>query len=117
MSADLLRRAAALMRERAHSAFMTWRSDVEGGWFQGLFEESATHAQAMTPTVGLDVADWLDDSARKWEINFRATQSPSPGDDVPPGLHFGNPGGAAESADHHARHALAVARAYLGEPS
>lgn len=63
----------------------------------------------------LAVADWLDDQATTWQRNFDATQQPSRGVDEPPAVHFGDPEAAAANADHHARHAIAVARTYVGE--
>ncbi len=112
MSADVLRRAATLMRERAEAATpgpwqthgqwvrqkMTWDQPsefvVSGCADAGIQRQraDAAHIASWHPAVALAVADWLDDVAT-----------------------FGTP------TDGHLRPclvpALAVARAYLGEPS
>ena len=111
MSADLLRRAAALMRERAESATLhpkyslPWMVDLDkedeprivlapkdvGGW-DGMIvarciqADDAEHIASWHPAVALAVADWLDATASTL-VTYRA--------------------GYAE--------ALIVARAYLGE--
>lgn len=110
MSADLLRRAAASMRERANSATPgVWKlwgmsvyadqdgtSDLDTAVHiadttheAGLRTFNAAHIASWHPAVALAVADWLDAEALYAETG---TADPAPG-------------------------ALAVARAYLGEPS
>ncbi len=61
------------------------------------------------------IGDWLDDEAIDWERTFAIVQTPSPGVDDPPAIHYGDPKAAARCADHHARHALAVANAVLAD--
>lgn len=67
MSAEILRRAAALMRERAEATVsvfsatgeeVPWHSEasLEDSWD----EEDAAHIASMSPVVALAVADWLD---------------------------------------------------------
>jgi len=103
MSADLLRRAAALMRERAEDAAPSpWR-EVGDGELLGCYAvvccgsaefnvapavipANAEHIASWHPAVALAVADWLDVTASTL-VTYRA--------------------GYAE--------ALTVARAYLGE--
>ena len=102
--ADLLRRAAALMRERAEAAGSEWNADVEPGdslhlWVTDCDPSDPTGETAMQrlvggadapwsehiaswhPAVALAVADWLDEVG---------------------------------ATDDDAIAALAVARAYLG---
>ena len=141
MSAEILRRAASLMRERAEAADAgPWTQDsqvrgdtvifnAEGEWVTNVtsgrtyaenivtFDHEVAngeHIASWHPAVALAVADWLATEAAEWEVNFLATQAPSRGIDQPPALHYGDPEGAAKNADYHARRALAVARAYLG---
>ena len=107
MSAEILRRAASLMRERAEAATPSpWRvvTDLDSGeqvvtggprgfyladvheWSTGLGNPG--HIASWHPAVALAVADWLDMIA------------------------------AVREADHHVAfqyQALVVARAYLGE--
>lgn len=104
MSADLLTRAAAAMRERAEAAQEgPWRrgdidtfaeagfhidyTDVEPGVCGGIDPADAEHIASWHPAVALAVADWLDSEVNEWG-------------ELP---HMLNP------------HSLAVARAYLGE--
>lgn len=102
MSAEILRRAAALMRERADWATPgPWHAKITddrqwclvtngdpevGVAAQCADDDDADHLASWHPDVALAVADWLDDE----------------------GIHF--------DADDttHAR-AIAVARTYLGE--
>ena len=98
MSADTLRRAAALMRELAEGSRSWWPSADHDGmdeapwmdreWWSsvGLSVDAADHAASWHPAVALAVADWLESEANEW------------GDLA----HMLNP------------HALGVARAYLG---
>jgi hypothetical protein len=109
VSADLLREAAALMRERAEAAtpgpwecygdHLVWPSEkgpaandpIAG--FGPTHEETATHIASWHPVVALAVADWLEHAAMVAD----EVQSV--------GLTYGGTDGAP---------ALAVARAYLG---
>jgi hypothetical protein len=106
MTAETLRRAAALMRERAEAAFVTpspWGlANVAGQGFAihhgehdtvALYASrpDAVHIASWHPAVALAVADWLDHTARADEKGYTTPQ---------------------EATD-----ALAVARAYLGEAS
>lgn len=108
MSSDTLRRAAALMRERAEAATPgPWEAqqDGSGGWWieapytatiaeldidYSVPQADAEHIAGMHPAVALAVADWLDTVARLME--------------------HGDPGGPLLQ-----KRALAVAHAYLGE--
>ncbi len=100
MSAETLRRAAALMRERARRAeravgtgggwVATWDHSVaasDGAQIADCFDSGLTtaHIASWHPTVALAVADWLFEAAR----------------------------GVTSAA--HMVAALTVARAYLGE--
>jgi hypothetical protein len=94
MSAELLRRAATQMRERAEATSSVtelsgqeWHH-VESLMGEGKWAEDAEHIASWTPTVALAVADWLDLTATWFD-------------------------GAPTSAEAEA--ALTVARAYLGE--
>ncbi len=106
MSAEMLRRAAALMRERARRAeravgtgggwVATWDHSVaasDGARIADCFGSGLTtaHIASWHPAVALAVADWLDHAAMSADLN----RSPY--------------------VDDHLSHALAVARAYLGE--
>ena len=119
MSAEVLRRAAALMRERAEAATPgPWQvtEDVDTGerfvydtrrtelaqvaeWSTGL--GNPRHIASWHPAVALAVADWLDATAHR--------------------VDMGKPrrGGVAPGRNNHSwrgsREALKVARAYLGE--
>lgn len=105
MSAELLREAACLMRERAEAAtpgpweafgdHLVWPSekgpaanDPILAMFGEAHDESATHIASWHPAVAIAVADWL-------EVTERDTGS--------------------SSTAYHA--ALTVARAYLGSES
>ena len=119
MSAETLRRAAALIRERAEKARtgdtipgdfwhhdLTWMSKRfeviatgEGSIIaEGLDRWTAEHIAGFGPAVALAVADWLTEvycaESGEWVDGFTAT----------------GPVGSAEM-----RHALAIAHAYLGE--
>lgn len=128
MSAEMLRRAAALMRERAEAAPLEtpWsrrsidRQGTCDGCAQGrrlvaayadysgenepwLCAECAAAADFETswhPAVALAVADWLDDVAETWEL-FDSGELP--------------PHAWSMLWDASEHKALAVARAYLGE--
>ncbi|GGO86720.1 hypothetical protein GCM10011584_09730 [Nocardioides phosphati] len=102
MSAELLRRAAAKMRENADAATRgPWSvAHVDGQGFAvhhgehdtvSLYSDrpNAEHIASWHPAVALAVADWLDFIA--------------------PFCRFG------DDDSLHAKHALAVARTYLGE--
>ena len=127
MSADELRRAASLMRERAEAA-REWNADVEPGdslhlWVADYDPSDPTgqtgmqrlvggadapwseHIAAADPPFMLAVADWLDATADGW--GERATQFPPDG----PLAHIGT---WKTPEDHPA---LAVARAYRWESS
>ena len=98
MSAETLRLAASLMRERAENAArelgepatdpLTWR-----GIGTGYREPIKEHIASWHPAVALAVADGLEETAKTFGT---------------PGHRWWHP---SESA------ALAVARAYLGEAS
>lgn len=120
MSADLLRRAAALMRERAEAATpgpWWWNSSMEddlhadaAGWVghdragDGFLEFVAStanhpdgfgdgvHIASWHPAVALAVADWLDETAATHDDPYYR-----------------------ENYDDLIRPAVAVARAFLGE--
>ena len=105
MSAEVLRRAAALMRERAEAATPgPWSCDSSSGvndlhfghvglpvlrgpntYGPGLADTE--HMAGMDPSVALAVASWLDACALVTEV----------------------------APDRHKGNALAVARAYLGD--
>lgn len=100
MSAEILRRAAALMRERAEVALamreqaasnfpnidMSWPT-AENLEDNDWDAEDADHIASWHPTVALAVADWLDGCASVLEVHHGAVKAP----------------------------AIRVARAYLGE--
>ena len=95
MSADVLRKAAALMRERAEAA------GPNDPWFTSDDDantpEDAEHIASWHPAVALAVADWLDATA----VRVEAAREPKDG-------------GARNHGWRGSRQALAVARAYLG---
>lgn len=121
MSAETLRRAAALVRERAEGASAgPWEALALGsegyavlaerpaesklrsrlrvarlGWEEWDTDKAnAEHIASWHPAVALAVADWLEFEANVHEASIRN----------------------AAPADHRlSTHALAVARAYLGE--
>ena len=91
MSSEILRRAAALMRERAEAVPPEGLSDC---WFDAeasdlmhLRSHDREHIASWSPAVAFAVADWLDREVEWADIG--AANSPQP-------------------------EALAVARAYLG---
>lgn len=70
MSAETLRRAAALMRERAEATFLTTDAGDLAGWHTpadlvGTFDEDGDgdFVASMSPTFALAVADLLDNEA------------------------------------------------------
>jgi len=80
MNAEILRRAAALMRSRAEAATWTsspWGVDEIGAvWAQEAdgqpvpvasraTDQDAEHIASWHPTVALAVADWLDEAAEQ----------------------------------------------------
>ena len=92
MSADVLRRAAALMRERANGATLTadpWDVDEIGAvWAQEAdgqpilvssqaADADAAHIASWHPAVALKVAAWLEAEAAAFEsiANFTAVTS------------------------------------------
>lgn len=102
MSAELLRRAAALMRERAKGAHRA--TEVSGvPWYpveqilgKVVWAEDAEHIASWHPAVALAVADWLDATATRID----AGRDPQHG-------------GRRNHSWRGSREALAVARAYL----
>lgn len=116
MSADLLREAAALMRQRAEAAtpgpwerrwgFPAYVSGpgptVTINDLTGDTEiEDAEHIASWHPAVALAVADWLDAAYADWHhsehsLSAASVRAMSGGQNLPDGM------------------ALAVARAYLG---
>jgi hypothetical protein len=128
MSAETLRRAAALMRERAEDAVLAtgegaWRvvgvgwvdphgstytvkRGIQTGVCEALAEEQAEHIASWHPAVALAVADWLDSAARAQELLDDARKSQTVFGGPPVMLH--HPGWD---------NALAAARAYLGDAS
>lgn len=109
MTAETLRRAATLMRERAEAA-LACDPDPDKHWWstEGLrdildhpgvgdaeMEADAAHIASWHPALALAVADWLDRAALENEL-----------------AHANYPEHAPWPVDDNA---LAVARAYLGE--
>lgn len=93
-SAETLREAASLMRERAEAALASAPGDANWHAVSSLMADGKTprdaeHIASWHPAVALAVADWLESEVNEWG-------------DLP---HMLNP------------HALAVARAYLGSES
>jgi hypothetical protein len=93
MSAEVLREAAALMRERAEAVGEgPWESyalpdagpkrwtmtgvgvvdDEMGHRIEAMFPADATHVASWHPAVALAVADWLDWCAQRDAFNGRA---------------------------------------------
>ena len=100
MSADLLRRAATVLRERAEDAAPgPW--EVSWGAVRGPEQHAVAsparrdglYIATMDPIVGLALADWLDRAAWAEDMSGYKPQVP------------------------HKDHALTVARAVLGEAS
>lgn len=106
MSADLLRRAASTMRERAEAAQASangepWypaseMHDLIGGGSRNTAD--AQHIASWHPAVALAVADWLDATADRVDMGR------DPKD-----------GGRRNHGWRGSREALAVATAYLNE--
>lgn len=140
MSADVLRKAAALMRERAEAAtggpWLAYGHTVEGAGTVYFDKHSlhgdADHIASWHPAVALAVADWLDDIATRH----------SPSDEpVELCLHMDEPCSVCEDGGHlvtvcegchptwdgmdghsvypclETKSALTVAHLYLGEPA
>lgn len=131
MSAGTLRRAAALMRERAEAAspppWVAFRAratnpldrapiigvtrDLAVDYDTDLFAtqkcraEDAEHIASWHPAVALAVADWLDHQAYEFDRYMNRQMDPT--------RRF-NSLWLTKAQDEHAD-ALAVARAYLGE--
>lgn len=115
MSAELLRRAAAKMRENAQAATPSpWgRASTDG---QGVAvhhgshdtvclytdRPDAIHIASWHPAVALAVADWLDSAYRDWEFSENSLGA----------MSVRAMSGRKNDPDPYA---LAVARAYLGE--
>lgn len=106
MSADVLRRASALMRERAEAAtdgpWHPYFSEVREstGFVVGVVGQTyanAPHIASWHPAVALAVADWLDDVAERTRGTSQARLERD-----------------AEEREWYMP-ALTVARAYLGE--
>ena len=127
MSAEKLREAAALMRERAEAATRgPWRADgttVGGARHQpvvmGGFDSSgslqdpcapwdAEHIASWHPAVALAVADWLDEAADHLDVYEDDDLHPALRPHVCPTALEGTECSVLEQA-------LVVARAYLGE--
>jgi hypothetical protein len=121
MSADTLRRAASLMRERAEAVSYPSPWSVGGGTCSvrcndgrnyvastyggvGTEEVAAAHIASWHPTVALAVADWLEATADRHDAIL---------DNFTPGSRVG----AVTAAENVTawEQALAVAHAYLGE--
>lgn len=117
MSAEMLREAAALMRERAQACLDASPDIDDGHWWsattladvledEGGFaaDKDADHIASWHPLVAQAVADWLDAAYAAWmqrehSLGAMSVRAMS-GESNEPDLH-----------------ALAVAHAYLGEPS
>ena len=121
MSSELLREAAALMRERAEAATWTdapWGVDEIGAvWAQEAdgqsvpissrsTDENAEHIASWHPAVALAVADWLTVTA--WWIEDELHDDPAA-----PMDWTSSTGATAERV----KAALKVARTYLGRAS
>lgn len=119
MSAELLRRAAALMRERAVRARVQVARELPAETGDSDLDSLATNSLAMafaglaapigdvahaqwSPSLTLAVADWLDAAYVAWERSEHSLSAKS----------VRAMSGATNDPDPHA---LAVARAYLGE--
>ena len=81
MSADVLRQAAALMRERAEAVTARLTKcerpdECSSDGFCGspqladMWPNNAEHIASWHPAVALAVADWLDDEADCWDPSF-----------------------------------------------
>lgn len=120
MSADLLRRAAAKLRQHVEEASPgPWTTDIweifseaEAPHWLGetlsvddepLSEANAAYIALMHPPVALALADLLDEHARGVDARIQAER------------HVGVPEGTIQ--DHEERFGLTLARAILREPS
>lgn len=119
MSADILRRAAALMRERAGAATQgAWRFETAPNGFSPMvigggmavadtFDKphlsDAKHIASWHPTVALAVADWLDTAGADIWAHGPLCECGTGCDACDDNLW-----------EPHARAALVVARTYLG---
>jgi hypothetical protein len=136
VSAEILRQAAALMRERAEACVSGFEAGDEPGWYNqpkvlacalrkeygsgGIYDVDAEHIASWHPAVALAVADWL-------EAEAAALQAMAAFSGVAATVeHEVNIRGAALTIRKHDKGrvsleadtsapALAVARAYLGE--
>lgn len=113
MSAETLRRAAALMRERAEGTYLATDSGDLADWHTpadlvGMFEEEGDgdYIASWHPAVALAVADWLDAAGADLWAHGPLCECGS-------GCHACDD----DAWQPHVRRALAVARAYLGEAS
>lgn len=99
MSAETLRRAAALMRERAEAVDDWYSAEA---WATTapmnlpIEQPDAEHIASWHPAVALAVADWLDAMASRAEAKVEK-------------------GGNETAVWSAERYSLTVARAYLGE--
>lgn len=121
VTGDVLRRAAALMREDAIAM------QEDGDWVRGLAKLGRRTVKGLYfaswhPAVALAVADWLDAEAAAMDsiAHFNAVTSPLVREDkftlrgAALTVSQGADGSLGIQADT-SRPALAVARAYLGE--
>lgn len=142
MTAETLRRAASLMRDRAEGAAQgVWDEvavrDVDGRTFNAVEADGrlvceiprtpqgsadSWHVASWHPSVALAVADWLEAAdvahERAFEEHWLNTaRAWDKNNDVPmtSEVHAHFRMAAAEFADGQCRPALAVARAYLGD--
>jgi hypothetical protein len=127
MSAEVLRRAASLMRERAEAATPPpWHVDYRQHVYAALaapqvrydapsnnyttavapmvWDRNAEHIASWHPAVALAVADWLDDTADRLDDDL-ATYRPDR-------TRYDS---TEAWVERNYRQPLAVARAYLGE--
>lgn len=123
---DILRRAAALMRERAEAATRgPWRSENypngqaplvigEGMAVAETFDKThlsdANHIASWHPGVAVPIADWLDWVAHCREVIDGVAARVREQMREPKG-----PGKASQMFEDTEVHALTIARAYLGE--
>lgn len=110
MSAEILRRAAALMRDRAEAAGTEWpwyeaadMAEAVEPFADGYSEPAAdgAHIASWRPAVALAVSKLLDDTAETWEMC-----------DADAGFRRG---AYTVVVGYTREYALAVARAYLGD--
>lgn len=122
MSAEILREAASLMRERAEAATRgPWFADGRdvrgpGDWMDADFvlgfdacptQVDADHIASWHPVVALAVADWLEETADHLSVETNQYADGS--------VCLAVDAAAADCSIFQS--ALAVARAYLGESS